>query len=797
MDAVLQDLRFALRSLLKVPGFTLVAVLTLALGIGANTTIFSIVSALVLDAVPFEEAERLVNLDHVNERGMVGVPIHYRDYERWRRDVTAFESLSARAFQGYTLSHAGSDRTGALKVSGYRITPGFFATLGARPLLGRGFVTEEAEAGRDGVVVLSEQVWARHFGADVGILGRTVLVDGAPRTVVGIMRGEHRFPSSADLWVPLVPTEAEQGYRFLGVIGRLKPGATLEQARAEVLALQDAIERERPEEERVAGTRVVLLTEQQTEYQGPMLAILLVIVGCVLLIACANVAAMLLARATARRQEIAVRASLGAGRGRIVRQLLTESLLLALLAGALGALLGLRGVQLLRDAVPAWMARGAPGWDGIGVDGPTLGYTLVVTILTGLVFGLAPALHAVRVNLAGVLRDGSRGATGRRTARTQRVLVTAEIALAVMLLASAGLLVRSFIGLAGAESGFGVDGVLTLQVALPAAQYDDPGEVVTFEDRLLERVRALPGVREAGLVSHLPMSRTGARRKFRVADSPVEWADWRPASRGYISALGIPLLRGRDFTIADREGAPRVAIVSRALERRHFPDGGALGARLEVDGEAWEIVGVVGDVAHYGPRFGRPATIYVPHAQAPPLEAFVVVRAEGEPAALAGSVRREVAALDRSVAVARVSAMEEVVADFQARERLMAVLLTLFAALAVGIAAIGLYAVVAYAVERRRHEFGIRIALGARAGDVVRVIARWVLVPVAVGTTLGLLGSLGIAQGLARMLYGVSPTDPTVLAATVLVLVATVVVAGAVPTRRALASDPAATLREE
>ncbi|HEX7118195.1 MAG TPA: ABC transporter permease [Longimicrobiales bacterium] len=848
MDALLQDLRYALRSLRRAPGFTAAAVLTLAFGIGANTAIFSIASGLVLEAIPFAEPERLVNVDHVSRSGRVGGAVAWSDFDAWRRELGGFESLAARTWHGYTLSHDGSDRAGALKASGYRVTPGFFATLGARLLLGRGFLAEEGEAGSDAVVVLSQQVWERYFGADPDILGRTVRVDGAPRTVVGVLRGEHRFPAGADLWVPLVPTADELDVRLLGVIGRLEPGVTLAQAHAELDALQDALERERPEDRRVAGTRVVPLAEQQTEYQASMLGILLVAVGFVLLIACANVAGMLLARATARRQEIAVRASLGAGRGRIARQLLTESLLLALLAGALGTLLGRWGVTLLSGATPEWMARGVMGWERIDVDVRTLGYTLALTLGTGILFGLAPALHAARADFAGVLRDGARGATGRHAAHAQRTLLAAEVALAVVLLAGAGLLVRSLIGLQAARTGFDGDGVLTLELALPPAQYD-AAEILAYQDRLLDRVRALPGVVEAGIVSNLPMSMTVRQERFRVLetgaappltptpgptptdrtpeppawaatapgtapasgsgsgartrtgagdDAPVEgWAAWRPATPGFLGTLRIPLLRGRDFTAADRAGAPRVVIVSEAMARRYFPAGDALGRRLVIQGEERRIVGIAGDVAQYGPERGLPPTVYAPYAQAPTTDAFLAVRTAGEPASLAAPVRAVVAALDPDVAIARVSPMNDVVAAFRAPDRLMTAVLSVFAAMAMLIAAIGLYGVVAYAVERRRREFGIRLALGARAADIVRLVARWGLVPVAAGTALGLLGALGLGRALAGSLYGVRPGDPVVLGVTALLLLATAAAAAFVPTRRAIGVDPAATLREE
>ncbi len=838
MDTFLQDLRYGFRSFRRAPGFTAVVVLTLALGIGANTAVFSAVSTLIIDVIRLPDAERLMNVDLRTRTVAAGGAVRPADLEAWRAEVDAFEALTGFSRTRVTLRAGGAEGAeGAMRASGYRVTPGFFDALGARPRLGRGFLMEEFEPGRDDVVVLAEHVWRARFAAAPGIVGRTVRVDGAPRTVVGVIPGTDRYPAGADLWFPLAPTERERQATILGVVGRLRPGATPEQARAALEVVQRRLDEPRAEAARAVGVRVVSLQELQTAHPMAMTRILLAAVGIVLLIACANVAGLLLARATARRREIAVRASLGAGRGRIVRQLLTEATLLALAAGALGVGLAHRGVVMLRGAIPGDFAAFLAGWDFLGVDGRTLAWTLGLSLATGLLFGLAPALFVSRGDLAAMLSEAGRTATGRHSGRAQRALVGFEVALAVVLLAGAGLLVRSFLGMVRADTGFRVARVLSLELALPPAKYGEDADVLRVQDDVLRRVRGLPGASAAGLISSLPMSRTGAGVSYAVegdgavpdsgagaavaggatsgsgsgsasqsgsgrrsgsGSAPARYrAHWRIVTPDYFRALGIPLLRGRAFADADAEGAPPVTVVSAGFAVRHWPDGDALGRRVVVQGVAREIVGVVGDVAHFGPQRDPTPTLYVPQRQRPTRTAFLALRTDGDPTALAAAVRREIAAADPDAAIARLRTMERVVSDFLAPERLMSAMLAIFAAIAVVIAGIGLYAVIAYGVERRRHEFGIRVALGARAADIVRLVARQGLAPVAVGVAIGLLGALVTGQALAVLLYGVRPRDPLVLAATAALLLATAAVASLVPTRRALGVDPASTLREE
>lgn len=798
MDSLLQDLRYALRTFRRNPGFATIAVLTLALGIGANTTIFSAISTLLLNAMPFPEAERLAHVQLVHPNGTT-TPATYEEFEAWRDEAEVFERAAAYTYRDFNLG--GAD--GSERVAGYRVTPALFETLGVRPVLGRGFLPDEATPGSDRVVVLGQAVWERVFGGDPLVLNREVLIDGTPHTVVGVVSRAERFPPNADVWAPLALTPSMLESRSLEVVGRLRPGTTHEGATAALETVRARLAMSGPTGEVERRVRVEPLTKAQTAYQRTLLLILLGAVGFVLLIACANVASLLLARATARRQEIAIRASLGAGRGRIVRQLLTESVLLALAAGLIGTLLAVRAVAALRDAVPAELAAWIAGWDGLGVDPRSLAFTFCLAVVTGVAFGLAPALHAARTGLSGTLRDASRGSASRSGVLAYRALVSGEIALTLVLLVSAGLMVRSFTQILDADPGFRSENILTLEVALPAAEYSGGDAIGGFHDELLEQIRTLPGVRAAGLVSNLPMSRSGWGTGYAVEgidaiDADARWsADWRPSSPGYLEALRIPLRHGRAFSDADAADGTRVAIVNETLARRHWPDTDPLGHRLVIGDDAWEIVGVVGDVSHYGLRSVPRAEIYVPIRQAPVRTAFLAIHTDGDPAVLSGAVRGEVARIDVAAAVSRLRTMDAVVAEFHSPERVMSALLGSFAVIALVMAGLGLYTVVAFTVERRGHEIGIRMALGARPVDALFMILRQGVEAAAVGVGIGLLLAIGATRALSSLLFGVGSMDPATFGFVATTMIVLAVGASIIPARRVIRTDPAVALRKE
>ena len=797
MDTLLQDLRYALRSLRRNPGFTAAAVLTLALGIGANSAIFSVVRGVLLRDLPYPEPAQLMTVwGHYPSTGRSTVSLP--DYRDWREGSRSFDELAARYGRTVNLSGTGEPE----QVTNDLVTTNFFRALGVGPALGRGFLEEEGVTGTGEVAVLSHALWQRRFGGDTALVGRTVLLNGTPYTVVGITPAGFRFMRDVDVWTPLaldLPTQRRA--EFLTVFGRLRPGATREQAKADVDAVARRLAAEYPETN--AGWTSLEVLPLKDYLVGDVRPALLVFSGgvaLVLLIACANVANLLLARATSRAREISVRMALGAGRTRLMRQLLTESMLLALVGGIAGVALAVWAVRALQLGASGLL----PRLDEVQVDGMVIVFSLVLATVTGLLFGLAPALRLAGGTVAGMLRDGTRASGDRRVARFRNGLVLGEVALAVVLLVGATLLIRSFDRLSRVDLGFDTEGVLTYALVLPSAVVEDEGQLPALYDRILEQTRALPGVQSVAMTTGVPMG--GANYiTFAIegrTPPPDVGEDVQPfaVTPEHFVTLGIPLRRGRLLDERDAAGAPAVAVVSDELVRRFFGGGDPIGRRIRVDGgeESWlTIVGVVGDVAQEEVTAAPYPQIYASLAQNPQRSVAVVLRTAGDPATLAQPARQALAAAAPGIPPRDLRTLEERVADTIAMPRVSAAVIGLFAALALALAAIGLYGVLAYSVVQRTREIGIRIALGARRAEVLGLIVRQGMRPALAGIAVGLVAALAATRVLASLLYGVTTTDPSTFVAVPLFLAAVSLLAAWLPARRAAGVDPMVALRED
>ena len=805
MNNFWQDLRHAARQLLKHPGFTFAAAGTIALGLGANTAIFSVVNAVLLRPLTFPEPDRLVIVWERNRAGSQATNVvNPGNYLDWRDRATSFTGLAAFTWSSTTLTGDAPEI-----VQGRAVTANFFPVLGAAPSLGRVFTPAEALPGGPPVIVLSDGLWRRRFGADSSVVGRAVPIAGGSATVLGVMPPAFRpMPwGDEEYWEPFRrdPSDrSRQGGRYAMVVGRLRPGVTRERAQAEMDVITSGIEREHPEFDTGWSANVVSLTDQVVGSARPALLIVLTAVAIVLLIACANVGNLMLARADGRRREFAVRTALGATRWRLVRQWLAESVLVALLGGAAGLLLAMWGVDLLVASRPADI----PRLTEIALDGRVIAVTAGLTLLVGIVAGLPAALKVAADGLAG----GLRGESGRTTAdagatRFRSGLVVAQLSLALVLLAGAGLLVRSLHRLAAVNPGFDPANLLTLSVELPGATYPDGTSRAAFFSQLVGRVGSLPGVSAAGAVSFLPLTGAGAATRFtivgRPAPEPGHWtsADIRIVDPGYFAAMRIPLERGRSLTSADRADAPPVVVINETMARRFWPNENPIGARLQVRWAHPEaqplIVGVVGDVRVSSLDGELRPMIYYPQAQEPSGYMVIVARHAGDAAGLTGAVRAVVRELDRNLPVSDVATMSTRLVRSMSDRRYPMLLLTVFAALAVLLAAVGIYGVLSYAVNQRRREFGVRMALGARGADVLRLVIgdgmRLTLAGVAIGAT----GSLFASRALGRLLYGVTPSDPLTFAAVAGVLALVALIAVYFPALRATRVDPMTVLRSE
>jgi putative ABC transport system permease protein len=814
MKSLWQDLRFAARVLWKSPGVSAVAVVALALGIGANTAIFSVVNAVLWRDLPYKDPERLVRLSEYSAK-VPQMSVSYPNYLDWRAQNTVFEEMAAMQFKSYNLSGGGE----AERLLGRNVSPEFFPLLGVEPGLGRNFTQEENQPGRERVVILGHGLWQRRFGSDPQIIGRPVTLNGEPFTVVGVTPQGFRYGTPADVYVPLNSAlddamRTSRGYHpGINVVARLKEGVTVEQASAEMEAIAARLAEAYPDSNTGARARAQLLSEFLVADLRPALLLLLGAVGLVLLIACANVANLQLARAAARRKEIAVRTALGASRLRIARQLLTESVTLALVGGGCGLLLAVWGVDLLR----ALAAGSLPPTTEIGLDSNVLFFTLGVSVATGVAFGLAPALQASRADLSTALKEGGRSqsADGSRQ-RARSALVVLEVALSLLLLIGAGLLLQSFQRLRQAELGFDPQNLLTMQVSRAVSQGEEPARAAQFFEQLRERLATTAGVKATAYAAGLPVlgaPDTSVVIAGRPAPEPgkAPQAVLYTVSPGYLETLGVGLVRGRFFDERDDRRSQMVAVVDEEFARIVLPGEDPIGQRIDgnwlgPDVPDAEIVGLVKHVNHNGAGAPEPvrAQLYYAFRQIPEnvlddfmSGVFVMVRGAGDAAALAPAVRREVQQLDASQPVYAISTMEEVLAQSVSTQRLSAMLLGLFGGLAFLLAAVGLYGVMSYAVTQRRHEIGIRMALGARPRDVMRMVVGQGMLLTGVGIVLGLLGALALTRVMSSLLYGVSATDPATFVLVPLALALVALLANYLPARRAMKVDPVIALRYE
>jgi putative ABC transport system permease protein len=810
MGSLLQDLKYAARTLRLSPGFTAVAALTLALGIGANTTVYTAVRAFLLEQFPaLPDPERLVRIVELPpQRDSWSEEVSAGSLAAWRRGSRTLTDIAAVRWWTVSVGEAGDGTAQGEPeaVTGFRTSPNYFRALGVRPLLGRGFLPGEDRPGRDAVAVLSHRLWQRRFGGDRAVLGRAVRLNGRDHLVVGVLPPDVTYPEGGEIWAPL-PLDLVDETNFLGrsliVFGRLAPDAGPAGARAELAAAYERLTAEHPEEMKGWSLLVQPVEQFQARFARPFVLAMSVAVGLVLLIVCANIANLLLARGAVRRRELAVRTALGASRFRLFRQRLTESLLLAGIGGGLGVLAAEWGVALFRAAMPAEVTDFIPAWNYLQVDRGALAFTALAAIVAGVLAGIAPALQRADARLGESLKDGGRG-TSSRGGLLRGGLVSCEIALALVLAVSTGLVSQSFARMLGQEMGLVPERLLTMQIALPADPYDSDEELSAFSRALTARVRALPGVEGVGTGNILPLSGNDWNEPIlfpgRPAPRPgdVAWAGYRVVSPGWFRTLGTPLLAGRDLGPADRAGAPPVALVNESFVRLHFAGGGPLGERIQIADEGpREIVGVVRDVRTRGLNEPVQPEVFVPQLQAPVRTFSLAVRTAGDPAALARPVRRELAALDPALAAAKVRPFERVIARNVSPSQLTAGMLAVFAVLALGIAAIGIYGVISFAVAQRTHEIGVRVALGAARRDVLRLVVGQGARLALIGVALGLAGALAMGKALAGILFAVSPTDLPTFAAAAVLLAGVALTASYLPARRAAATDPVRALKGE
>ncbi|MFL6261264.1 MAG: ADOP family duplicated permease [Thermoanaerobaculia bacterium] len=794
-----QDAVFALRQLRKAPVFALIAVLTLALGVGATTAIFSLLHAVVLKPLPFPHPERIVQLwrtEHGEDRSLSAASF------LGFREARSFSALAASWTSSFNLTGDGPPE----RILGDRVSAGYFEAFGVKPELGRVFSTAEDRPGRDRVVVLSDRLWRERFAADPKVLGRSFRLNGIPYEVIGVLPASFELRAvDSRLWVPvaLTPEQAANfGNCYLRVTGRLRPGVSQAAAEAEVAAIGKRLEPLDQPSRRGQGTRLEPFLDRLLGGYRRRLLILLGAVGCVLLIACVNVANLLLARGGVRAREIAVRAALGAGRGRIVRQLLTESLVLGLAGGVAGLGLAYAGVRFLKAISPA----GVPRLATAGIDGAALAFALGVALAASLLFGLVPALRTARPDLQSMLKEGGRSVSSPRD-RVRTGLLVAEVALALVLLAGAGLLIRSAVRLQEVEVGFDPSGLLTAQLSLPYADYPAPDRAVRTVLEAVDRAARIPGVASAAAASILPLSRSNSASTLDVEglDVPEEErliGNTRQVTAGYFATLRIPLLRGRDFTARDRAGAPYVAVVNRKLARLAWGSEEVLGHRLaywrDDKGPVWmEVVGVAGDIRQGDLADETRPEVYLPLEQANSdllgeheLSVALVVRAAGDPAAVAGEVRRAVLAADPRLPVFDLLTMEEIRSSLSATTRFNMLLLTALGVIGLLLAVVGIYGVIAYFVSQRTQEIGVRMALGATEGRVLSLVVWQAMRPVLLGLAVGLAGAAAAGRALAGLLFEVSATDPATIAGVVLVLAAAALLASWLPAKRAARVEP-------
>jgi putative ABC transport system permease protein len=815
LTGLFQDIRYALRQLRKNPGFSAVAVVTLALGIGANTAIFSVVNGALLRPLAFKNANRLVRIWHVPPAksfpGMTTFSVSAANYLDWQSQNQVFERMAIYTYHGFTL-------TGGQKpeqVDACAVSSGFFSTLGVQPMFGRVLSPDEDQPGRANVVVLSHRFWQEHLGSNAEIVGHNINMDGQSYLVASVMPPSFRFPDFAQVWTPMAWTDKERAVRgehHYGVIARLKTGVSLKNAQAEMNTISSRLQQQYPEDDKGWGAVVVSLHDDLVSDVRPALLVLLGAVAFVLLIACVNVANLALAKTFSRQKEIAIRTALGATSAHVLRQILTETVLLAFAGGAVGLTYAHFGIRLIM----AFLADKLPRSVKVGLDPRVLAFTAVISLLTGIIAGVLPALRLTRADVNQALKQGlGRTDTDAGGHRTRSILVVAEVALSLVLLIGAGLMLRSFQRLHAVNPGFDSHGVLTMTAAVARAKFPVPAQQISFFEGVLQRVRALPGVESAGVIDDIPLDNQGSQQPIAIEGRPVvamsgqPEVDVRLISAGYMAALHVPILRGRDF--GDMEVAGRTAgiLISDSMARQFWPGEDPLGKRLTQSffpGVVREVVGVVGDVKADGLDQTRPsATLYMPLDQvsAPSTGGWnsfpmtIVVRSTTNPAAMVSAVSNAVHEVDREIPLRDILTMDDLVTNSISQQRFNMLLLGAFAGLALLLAAIGIYSVLSYSVRRRVPEIGIRLALGARLGDVLRMVVIEGMKPTLLGVVLGVASALAMGRVLSSLLYGVRPTDFITFVAVAMLLAAIALFASIVPAYRATKVDPIVALRYE
>ncbi len=804
MEALWQDIRFGVRMLRKSPGFTAAALVVLALGIGANSAIFSVVNAVILRPLPYRDADRLVILQEFNpQQSEEPISVSYSNFVDWRNQSQSFDQMAAIGSQDFILSGGGEPE----RVQAATVTDNLFESLGVAPIIGRAFSDDEEKAGGAPVALISYGLWQRRFGANPDLSGKTISLDDATFSVIGVMPSGFQIPSEhIDVWMPLVPNTPEiflknRAIHVFIALARLKPGVTLEQSQTEMSMIAGRIQQQYPDADPGHAIQLKSLHEVMVGTIRPSLFVLFGAVVFVLAVACANVVNLMFARAASRQKELAIRTALGAVRLRIIRQLLTESLLLAFAGGGLGLLLALWGVDWLVAGMPDYIPRSSE----IGIDSQVLGFTFLVSLLTGAISGTMPAFQASRPDLNEVLKEGGRASASFARSRTRNMLVVAEIALSLVLLIGAGLMIDSFRRLQKVNPGFRADNLLTMEVSLPNSRYPNTSQVISFYKELPQKLKAIPGVEAASAVNRLPISGgdslgelTIEGRPFPSGEAPS--ASYRRALPNYFQTMGIPLIYGREFDARDN-GETKVVLINGEMARRYWPDKDAVGKRIKIgppEGEPWlTIVGVVGDVKNTGLSAEPALATYEPHAQRPWSTMNLVVRTAGDPMNLASTIRDAIRATDQELPVLKVSSMEKRISASVTSERFNTLLMSIFAGVALMLAAVGVYAVMSYTVNRRTHEIGVRMALGARRRDVVRLIVGQAVILVLAGVAIGLIAAFFLTRLMSSLLFQISPTDPAIFAAVALILLGVALGASFIPVRRAMKVDPMVALRCE
>ena len=803
----LNDLRYAIRMQRKNPGFTIVAVIALALGIGANTAIFSVVNTVLLRRLPYKDPDRLVMVwEEATKAGYPQDTPAAANFIDWRDQNQVFEGMAATDYTSFNLTGSGEPE----RLEGRRVSTNLFPLLGVEPQVGRVFTAAEDRPGSERVVVLSHGLWQRRFGGDPGIVGKTLTLNGAGYTVVGVMPARFQFPTVDDeAWVPIAFTQEEatdRGRKYLKVVARLKPGVAMAQAQADMSTIATRLQQQYPETNTDLGAVITPLHEHLVGDIRPALLILLGAVGLVLLIACANVANLLLARAAVRQKEIAVRVALGARRQRLIRQFLTESIFLSTLGGIVGLVIAYVGLVVLKAFIPENISQAR----AISIDYNVLGFTLLVAVATGLIFGLAPAIQSIRFNQIETLKEGGRdAATGGSGKRLRGLLVMAEVAISLVLLIGAGLLINSFLRLRNVDPGFNPDNLLTMKIVLPDSKYERMAQRSAFYSELTQRLQSIPGVKSAAVTTNLPLYLQGNSISISIEGRPEPPPGQEPImvtrmiSPGYFDTMSIPLLKGRQLTDQDTDTSPDVVVISETMARRLWPGEDAIGKRIAIgrirSQEDWiQVIGVVKDVRQFELNADPKPQMYLTYRQFGFFDAQdLVVKTDVDPASLAGTIRNAVWEIDKDQPVSNIRTMDTILADSIARQRFSMLLLAIFASVALVLAAVGIYGVMSYSVAQRTHEIGIRMALGAQTSAVLKLAVGYGVKLVAAGIAIGLIAAFALTRVMSTLLFGVTATDPTTFALISLLLVAVAAIASYIPARRATRVNPIIALRYE